>query len=258
MISWRYITLTTVLISGCGDPPNPGRTHITREQVPIGYTCSASPSTAYSPGYVFRIDPSGASLLVMDAREQAQTNVYPAAIGSYNATLTSGAGLTFSLSQASGSAKADANRNSSETTNVSFDNGQYVLMNDRNEATLIATIIDEIEPRSGSRYFMVRDAIQATGVDITLSSDDELKLGGEASVLKIVTAKPNLSVTRQETLKVSGDFSSPLNVCVRAVEITLTRADDQGVAPVIDSESGEQVDRYLAPEALDRALRAFE
>ncbi|MBO9448553.1 hypothetical protein [Ruegeria sp. R14_0] len=223
--------------------------------IPKGFLCSVTPSTAYSPGYVFRIDASGAEYLVLDGRDNVETIEDVAALGTYSASVTRSAAFGLSLLADAGpvasGAGVDASGGSSSGTTMKFSDGMIVQMEDRQEKAYLDAVQDEIRARPGSRYYFVRDAIQAKGVDIRLSAGDEAKLGGEAKVADLVSAKPNFEYKRTEKLEVIGTFDEPLNVCVRAVEIFETPDGD-----VVDSPVEGQV--YLAQEDLAKIVTGMK
>lgn len=255
----RQAVCGVAFLTGCVGTPETESLTLRSQPVPAGYTCSVSPSTAYAPGYVFRINESGASFLVMDARNRAETAEYSAALGSYNATLTSASSLSFALAPGGTSAEGNTSQSRSNTTKMSFKNGSFVLMDDQNETALLSIISGEIDRRPNNQYFMVRDAIQANGVQIILNSTDERTLGGETSVAELVSGKTNFTVTKVENLEINGDFEVPLNVCVRAVEIPIAPNVGDLVSPVIDNNDEQQTTvQYLAPEILGRALLSLE
>lgn len=215
--------------------------------VPKGFLCSTSPSEAYSPGFVYRVDEAGISSMVVDLSAKAKTSVFNAALASYDASVVTGGGLSFALAESTVSGSASAS--SSRTSRAFFSQGNFALMADADEEALIAEIRSRITPRADNRYFLVRDAIQAKGIEISLSSSDEAKLGGEARIRSLLSAKPSIDITRSQSLSVSGTFDPALNVCVRAVELML--GTDSGPAPVIE---GPKQDLILSPQYLATLL----
>lgn len=266
MANVRAILIVPLAMAGCGissfpDAPPPGF-------VPSGYVCSLSPSAAYAPGYLYRVDGSGAELLVRDLRQQARTSTYQAALGTYDATVTRGGGLNFQLLRpiSSVGGGADLSGSRTQTTKVSFADGQYSLMTDDDAAAIVEAAGGEFVPRSDSRYFIVRDAIQARGVEIKLTTGDEAKLGGEASVSELATSKPNFSLTRDENLTVSGTFEEPLNVCIRAMAVEPVPepsepapvSEPSGPTPVSEAVEWRLVARYANPSDTLQILNATE
>lgn len=256
MLFFRSISISVLLLSGCITGEQFGDEKPSMPLVSDGYRCTTTPSTAYSPGYVFRIDSSGSSFLVQDAREQAETVVYAAALGSYDASLSSSGSLDFSILGADSPFKANVGTSSTATSKVTFRNGQFVVMSDASEAALKAKVIGSITPRSGSQYFIVRDSIQANGIEININSQDQMKLGGEAEVSGLISAKPGFELSKVNGLKVSGDFETPLNVCVRAVSLDLEGSDTLTDGPVAVSE-GQPI-RVLQPEVLAEVLENLD
>ncbi len=204
---------------------------VSSQLVPTGYYCSTTPSEAYSPGYVYRVDKTGAELLVDQFSQQAETFSFKAALGSYIAEVSRSAGLNFSLLELPDAATADAEAKlaASKVSKVAFKNGQFELMNDAGFRAVADLAGETIEPVSGSEYFLVRDSIQAKGVEIKLSAENEASLGGEAKVTDLFSAKPNVKVERKEELTVNETFDDPLNVCIRPVRLEFIEPDNTQV-----------------------------
>lgn len=242
MNSNRMLLVSIVALASC----QPFDTNVPAA-VPKGFLCSTSPSEAYSPGFVYRVDEAGISSMVVDLTAEARTSIFKAALASYEASAVTGGELSFALveSPVGGSASASSSR----TSKAVFSQGNFVFMSDFDEEALIASIRSRITPRAGSRYFMVRDAIQAKGIEISLSSSDEAKLGGEARIRSLLSAKPSVSITRSQTLSISDNFDPALNVCVRAVELTL--GPDSGPVPVVE---GPRQDLIVSPQYLATLL----
>lgn len=197
--------------------------------VPNGYYCTTTPSEAYSPGYVYRVDQGGAEFLVDVLSDQANTFSFRAALGTYKANVSRGADLDISLLEDAPlpGASATTSASASRVSSVSFSDGRFVLMNDAGFRAIAQLALDSLQPEAGSTYFVVRDSIQAKGIDISLTADNELSLGGEAEISKLLTAKPGIKLERDEELTIKGTFAEPLNVCIRAVRIDPVQPGDQ-------------------------------
>ena len=215
-----------LLLSGCVNEP---LTVPSNQIVPAGFVCDLSPSEAYSPGYVYRLDKAGARWLTEDFSPSTKPRQYSAIFGSYNAEVTYKAGIVANLLSPVGSVEAGVG--SSRVSKVTFSNAAFLMLTDVQEEELLSTADRVIKPRTGSRYFVVRDAIRARGIDIELSASNEARLGGEATIANAVKLTPNLSLVRSKSLTIKGEFSSPLNVCIRAVELVPSEvAADEGVS----------------------------
>ena len=245
------LLLGAVVISSCARVPFADD----RTFVPPGFLCTTSPSTAYGPGYIFRIDESGSAFLVTDARDRAVVSNYQAALGTYKASLATGGGLSFALSSIGAPKSGEAGASSTQSTTMAFRDGRFAFMGDADESQFIQETRGQISVRPGSRYFFVRDAVQARGIEIRISSEDEEKLGGEAAIENLISLKPNFSAEREENLEVVGEFETPLNVCVRAVEIGAATVAGE-LAPATEGP-GAANRRYLEPSDLQKALESL-
>lgn len=249
----RVLVYAALALSACG---NNGSTLSAPRSafLPNGYLCSSTPSTAFSPGFIYRLDSAGGRLLVADLSNEAVTYNYRAALGTYDASLTSSSGLEFALSPtASIAVGANVSTGSSSKSKLTFRNGRFALMTDSDEEKLIESLSGRVSTRPGSRYFLVRDAIQATGIDIQLSNGDEATLGGEIGVQRVVTLTPNARFQRTDSANVSADFEEALNVCVRAVEVTVPEGTPREPAPIVEP-GGASAIRYISPESLSKII----
>lgn len=243
---------SAVAVSGCTTEPNIGTA--TKSVVPTGFVCSATPSEAFSPGFVYRVDAAGSELLVNDLSAKAPIFAFAAVLPNYDAKLTRGASLNISLASGSGGpTSAEASASGTKTSHVAFGDGQFVLMQDAGIDALTKEVLADLTPKAGSRYYVVRDTIRAKRIDIKISGQDETKLGGQATIAKLVGLNPSVQFSRDETLTLSADFPSPLNVCIRAVEIVPQTSSD-GTATVIEGGSWLITNRIADPTVAARLL----
>jgi len=225
-----------------------------------GFVCTTAPTQAYSPGYVFRIDEAASQLLVNPLSDQAQVFRYKTLFGTYTATVGRGAGLKFALDPAVGTigGSGDISATSSQTTKVAFTDGELVQMTDAGVQMIADVATDNLVPVAGSTYYVVRDSIQAKGVDITLTRTDEARIGGRVALRNLVSADPSLSFAGDSGLVIKGTFPDPLNVCIRAVRIDPPEAlpDTAEPAPVGGAVAGVawRVTTFAAPPAVIAGL----
>lgn len=244
--------LAASVLLGCDDTLSPA--DVGRNVVPSGFFCTATPSQAYGPGYVYRLDGSGSELLVADLGNSATTFVYGVVLPTYDATVDRSAGLEISLlAPGTAAPSGAASAASSSTSRVAFTDGRYVLMNDAGVDGLVARINAEIVPKTGSRYFLVRDTIQARSMDLRISRQDEARLGGEASIAGMFRATPGVRLNRQETLSLVATFATSMNVCIRAVEIA-PPPDARDQPPVSEGATWQVTNRSASRADIARIL----
>jgi hypothetical protein len=222
--------------------------------VPRGFGCRLLPSQAYSPGFIFRVDESGAEWLTEDLSLETNPKRYTAATGEYIASVKSGLDIQIALTHPLGSlnsAGVSVTASSGTNTTVAFTDASLLLLTDQQTQALLSYATQNINPSSGSRYYIVRDALQAKGIDIKLSSADESKLGGEAKIEGIVSAKPGFSLVRGQSLTIKGTYPDPLNVCIRPVLLEFLDSPAGGAAePVNDAQSFSwRVSDFVASDA---------
>ena len=250
MKAWQLASVAALAVFGCTKKELPTVSDVTSSAEFVrGYVCTAAPSEAFSPGFVYRVDENGDQLLVKLLMDQAETFKFRAALGTYTANLTRAGGLSFSLDSQIDSVSGGVNAaaTSTNSSKVAFSDGQYVLMTDDGVAKLATAATKDITPVPGSRYFVVRDVIQAKGIDISITKTDEANLGGHAQVQNIVSANPSLSFKDEQALAISGTFDAPLNVCIRAVSLQPVASSE----PTVVAEGGAawEVTTLAAPAA---------
>jgi len=244
---------TTVVISGCDSGIPTNGTIDSIPFVPTGFKCRLSPSGAYSPGYLYREDENGVEWLTEDFSPTTSPRRYLAALGTYKATINREANIVANLIEPLGplSGAPAPSLTSDRGSTITFNDGALLLLSDAQEQELLRTAETAITPRPGSRYFVVRDAIETRSVEIHLTSTDEARLGGQVGIANLISLSPTLSLTRGETVTVKGDFENPMNVCMRAVEL-VSVASDPG--PGGSAGGGWVISDSLAPLADNRPI----
>lgn len=222
--------------------------------VPRGFGCRLLPSQAYSPGFIFRVDESGAEWLTEDLSLETNPKRYAAATGEYVASVKSGLDIQVALTNPLGTINSVgvlATASSGTNTTIAFSDASLLLLTDQQTQTLLSYATQKISPSSGSRYYVVRDALQAKGIDIKLSSADESKLGGEAKIAAVVSTKPGFSLVRGQSLTIKGTYPDPLNVCIRPVLMEFVDSPVSGAAePASDTQSFSwRVSDFVASDA---------
>jgi hypothetical protein len=82
---------------------------------------------------------------------------------------------------------------------------------------------------TGSRYFLVREAVRANAVDYKVQQSDMQKLGGVLAVRQVATGKLDVidrDSDRSYVLKVK--FTAPVNVCIKPQELVLLGSSANG------------------------------
>lgn len=251
-----------IALTGCNTSDQPSRGQVQSARlIPGGFTCLTSPSTAYAPGFVYRIDSNGVENLSEDLSLIASPVRYPAALGSYEANLSGGAGLVASFVPppgSFGSIDASASAATSRSSRVSFSSGAFLLMSDSQETELLDYINANLKFVAGNEYFVVRDTVQAEGIEIEVSAEDEAKLGGALEIQSLISAKPDFNVERFERLVVKGNFAEPLNVCIKSVQIRPVEEATSSGGPVAVSDASIWIfaDRAAGPAEAESVLRA--
>lgn len=221
MRRFAVATFLAMLVAGCrGDQGGESITELLDDDpVTRGFVCTTAPTTAFGPGYVYRQDPAGSLFYVSLLTDQVRVDRFPTELGTRTAARVRGGGLKFQLGpQISGvTGGVDASASASRNTLVTFIGSDLVQMTDAEATNMVSLANAGLTPVSDNSYFVVRDVIQARGMEIKLSSADKASLDADVGVGQIGTVAPNFTVDDSSGLDLKGVFDPPRNVCMRAV-----------------------------------------
>jgi hypothetical protein len=214
-----WVVLAGTVLTGCetSKPPPVGPTN-------LGYQCLPVPSEWNAAGSVIGISGGG----VFQIGQVEGINVQTSLVGvpKYSSTSSVEAGLVLKTLETFTAAKgwaANIAANAKGTVNVTTSYGG---------STGLAITSGQPEPaamkwfkrmgfriESGTRYYLIREAIQATEISYEVKRSDLAKIGGEATV-KAIEGKVNV-IDRQasDTYALNATFAKPLNVCIKPVEL---------------------------------------
>jgi hypothetical protein len=100
----------------------------------------------------------------------------------------------------------------------------------------------EVKPKSGSKYFLVRETIRAGAVSYALKRDDLAKLGSEAQVEKLASGKADVTFKDNNgLLSITQKFlPERVPVCLKAAEIVIEPV--RGEAPAVTLKDARDTD----------------
>lgn len=213
------LSLTAVVLAGCETtkPPVVGLAN-------VGYQCLPVPSEWNAAGSVIGI--SGGVVLQIGQVDDIEVKTSLVGVPKYSSTSSVETGLVLKTLETFTTTKgwaANIAANAKGTVNVTTSYGG---------STGLALTTGQPEPaavkwfkgkgyrvEAGTRYYLIREAIQATEISYEVKRSDLAKLGGEATI-KAVEGKVNV-IDRQasDTYALNATFAKPLNVCIKPVEL---------------------------------------
>jgi len=214
------VLLSTVsVLAGCATkkPPPVGPTN-------IGYQCLPVPSEWSAAGSVISI--TDGVVLQIGQVDDIEVKVSLVGMPKYSSTSSVETGLMLKTLETFTAFKgwaASIAANAKSTVNVTTSYGG---------STSLALTVGQPERaavkwfkrkgyrvEAGKRYYLVREAIQATEISYEVRRNDLAKLGGEATI-KAVEGKVNV-IDRQasDSYQLDVKVGTPLNVCIKPVEL---------------------------------------
>jgi len=198
-------------------------------KLPKGFECPINASNLYPVGAVYRRDESGvyynvkdlsrSSLIKKNMRRDVQ-------ISDYEITDTQKSNAEASVALLKKvvpgfSASAHGKKQSSLAIDVTVKNIRGDDIDDEVEDQVVTWLKDNVSFKSGSRYYLVRQAIRASAVSYVIQQKDLAKIGGKAELEKVANGNANLTIRDQDgSLKLDQSFEPRITVCTKSSEIT--------------------------------------
>lgn len=201
--------------------------------LPKGYQCPLVPNGFDPAGSIYRLDKSDTYYRVKDFSNDPTVVAMPGykkAVQIANYVLSdkqsSTAGLSFNILKTalpglSANGSADFNKE------VSVDITVQELVGEVIDDTVADYIVDwfraNIQPKPGSKYFLVRETVKAGSVSYRLGQKDLAKLGGKAQVEKLADGAANVTFhDNNGTFEIKQKFSPDrIAVCIKSAEIVV-------------------------------------
>lgn len=230
------------LVAGCSETQDTGS--ITQQVaatpgfvpgVPPGYQCPIVPNGFDPAGSIYRLDKDGTYYRVKDFSQDpkilAMTG-YKRDVQISNYSLSdhqmASAGLSFEvLKNALPGLVTDARTDFKKDVSVSVvvEDMKGEVIDDEVSDTILDWFKTNVKPKSGNKYFLVREAVKAGAVSYTLKQEDVAKFGGQAQMEGL--AKGNANVTFKDNngaFEIRQKFTPDrINICVKSAEIVVTQ-----------------------------------
>lgn len=212
--------------------------------LPKGYECPLIPNGLDPAGSIYRLDKSGTYYRVKDFSDDPEIT----ALGSYkkvvpisNYTLSdkqmSNAGLSLDLLKAALpglSAGASGDFKKEIAVDITVEKLEGDIIDDTVADRIVGLFKAKIEPKAGSRYFLVRESVKAGSVSYRLRQADLAKLGGKAQVEKLAQGSANVTLHDNDgTVEVKQTFApAKIPICVKSAEIVIDQQRPARDAPI--------------------------
>ncbi len=235
-----FITVPMQLTAGCAQdlgslqtgallPANVEEVPEVIPGVPKGYTCPVVPNTFDPAGSIYRIDTSGTFYRVADLRSQpfvVKNRRQDVVIADYVLSDEQAASVGISariLKSALPDLSAEGNLDARVSVEIIVKDIRADIIYDTGADQIAQWFQKNVSVRVGSRYFIVREAIQAGAVTYRLKRKDLAKFGGRAKIEQVAEGNANVTVRdNNSTFEITQTFSPRINVCVKADEIKPT------------------------------------
>jgi hypothetical protein len=246
------LALVMSLVAGCAETlPDPNmqiiagsieKTPQMLPGVPNGFDCPLVPNGFDPAGSIYRLDKSGTFYRVTAYGEEPailDMKGYRRDIRIADYAFTdeqkSTAGVSFAVLQnvlpgLTASANADFKKNLKIDVLVSDMRAESI--DDRVADYILERFRQDVKPRSGSKYFLVRETIRAGAISYSLKREDLAKLGSEAELEKLASGKADVTIKDNNgLLSITQTFTPErVPVCVKPAEIVIEKNRSDGVA----------------------------
>jgi hypothetical protein len=197
--------------------------------VPNGYTCPVVPNTFDPAGSIYRIDASRTFWRVADLKSEpfvVKNRRADVVIADYllSDEQAASAGMSARLVKtALPGLEVDGELDEKVSVEIIVKDIRADIIYDTGADQISQWFQENMKPRPGNRYFIVREAIKAGAVTYRLKRKDLAKFGGSAKIEHIAEGKANVTVRdNNSTFEITQTFEERINVCVKADEIKPT------------------------------------
>ncbi len=240
--------------------------------VPAGFECPLVPNGFDPAGSIYRLDKSGTYYRVKDYSSDPEIMAmkgYRRDVKVANYVFTdeqkSSAGVSFAVLKTAMpglTAGANADFKKNLVIDIAVEDMMAESIDDEVADKILERLVKEGKPKSGSKYFLVREAVRAGTIGYSLKRDDVAKLGGQAQMEKLANANANVTFKDNNgVFEIKQKFSPErIAVCIKSAEIvvgpshghatpTLTLKDpgDTTMPPI--TKIGEGQSAALTPSA---------
>lgn len=235
MLNFRMLVIPAAMVALAGCFPTKKPTGEALAPKDIEFQCLPVPSKWKEVGSVFSLDSKGITLRLGKVDKIQPLPPADAGFPDFTAKVSIGSKLLISslsdFTAATGaSATLDTEGSSVLTVSAKYSNTMLQISEGQPEPVAIRWFRESgFIAMDGTRYFLVREAIQSPEVDYEVQKADLIKLGIEAKFKEMV--KANLTAgdfSDANTVKLKKKFAEPANVCIKPIELALVSTGATG------------------------------
>lgn len=201
--------------------------------VPKGYQCPLVPNGFDPAGSIYRVDKDGTYFRVRDFSTDPVIATIPnfkreVPISNYVLTDTqqSNAGMSVDLLQKvvpGVAASASADYKKSMTVDITVEDMVGEVIDDSVADKIVDLFKASMQPKAGSKYFLVRETVRAGAVSYKLKQADLAKLGGKAEVEKAAQGQANITVKDNDGVFEIKQVFKPqrMPICIKSAEVVI-------------------------------------
>jgi hypothetical protein len=215
-----------------------------------GWECYAAPDAFKKAGVVVERDRNGIVYYYSDHSDQSVSGT--AAIGDTDLSIDTEIGTLLkadeSLTATVDAAEAAADLNRSIAVTARYQ-GTVKHVVPGEDTMRILSHLSEVETPATNRYFLFRESISATSIDIIVQRSNLSTADIRASFESIIDASAKWSRHRDGEYRLVESFDTPIGVCVLPYELRIIRSADGTKRTVL---SGRPVELPLATAISER------
>ncbi len=233
----------TAFLAGCAPTlPDPGTQLVAGSiekapqmlpGVPNGFECPLVPNGFDPAGSIYRLDKAGTFYRVTAYGEEPAILAMKGyrrdiKIADYAFTdeQKSSAGISFAVLQNALpglTAAANSDLKKSLKVDVVVSDMRAESIDDQVADHILARFQQDVKPRPGSTYYLVRETIRAGSISYGLKREDLAKFGSEAELSKLASGKANVTINDNNGLLAVTQTFAPdrVPVCIKPAEIVI-------------------------------------
>lgn len=220
--------------------------------VPNGFECPLVPNGFDPAGSIYRLDKNGTFYRVTAYGEEPAVLAMKGyrrdiKVADYNFSdaQKSSVGVSFAVLQNALpglTAAANADVKKSLKVDVVVSDMMADSIDDQVADQILERFKTDVKPKSGSKYFLVRETIRAGAVSYSLKREDLARLGSEAQVQQIANGKADVTFKDNNGLiSITQKFlPDRVPVCIKAAEIVIEPV--RGQAPAVTLKDARDTD----------------
>lgn len=201
--------------------------------VPKGYQCPLVPNGFDPAGSIYRLENDGTYFRVKDFTGDPAVTALGSVkrevpISNYVLTDTqqANAGMSIDLLQKvvpGLTASTSADYKKAMTVDITVEDMVGEVIDDQVADKIVDLFKANMQPKPGSKYFLVRETVRAGAVSYRLKQTDLVKLGGKAEVEKLAKGQANVTVRDNDgVFEIKQTFKpNRMPICIKSAEIVI-------------------------------------